>query len=534
MQLYTTSGGLFASLSFVTNPRSVSVTNKTRSIARCNTYAGGINADSVFREAEELISELPANAPMPVAPNFASIRNTLIPLQQPPYEEPKADFGQRWNSNRVGERAIRQIIQSSFGRGNSHQQNEVFEQRAPTKKSVKHGPGRPVHMKIWMNIGTNDLLTRCKRARKFLEDGIPVAFKIEGQGQTANYMTHAKVIVNTAISVLGDVAKLGGGLQQHSNCLSQIFNPLKKVNKEELPPSAQSSTVSERSNTNQMKQTDNEEYRATEKSPPFLQNSLPTTDKEKMDCLDDGITDTPIELTGDAHDTYNSDPMEQKEITRNMTEPKPSRWKVKEYKEEPVKDDSGKGGDTAMDKATTVDSSGNNKALPSKFMTIDKTNEEKGLNKNVATTKNDEMMKRFLAMRAGNEVQANMPPPLPPVRPMVPSVIPPAPVMPPPLIPPVGLPPYSVAAQKVSPAIPYAPTNPGQQYGNSYNMRPSTSIYGRPPPQYSINPIQSKHIPMVTPNLPEPTTGNAVAPGTVRGDSKPQSGKSRWLVLDKD
>ncbi|CDR95090.1 hypothetical protein, conserved [Babesia bigemina] len=229
MQLIAACGGILASYSFVANLGRMNATMPRRH-PMCAMRLGGINSSSVFKEAEELLSELPAQTTVPPSP-LKHRREMLTPKYSNVTQDAGSVEDDDWYTNDVAKRNIQNIINSTIGgRRNTNRQHAAGKAvQQPKKNRKKYGPGKPVDMKIWMNIGTNDLLTRCKRARKFLEDGIPIMFKIEGQGHAENYMTHGRLIVNTAMSVLSDVAKLGGDLQIHTNFLSQIFNPLVTV-----------------------------------------------------------------------------------------------------------------------------------------------------------------------------------------------------------------------------------------------------------------------------------------------------------------
>ncbi|EDO06208.1 Translation initiation factor IF-3 C-terminal domain family protein [Babesia bovis T2Bo] len=544
MKLITTSGGFIASYSFITNRRTPCYTSNAADKTQHSVGAIGHNTDSVFREAEELMAELPLSQSMSIAQNIANMRSALMmPAQQMPMEDNKYNDDKRWYGKKVGERQIRKIIGASLGRQYSkYDQHEVVAPKPTPKKVPKHGPGRPVDMKIWMNIGTNDLLTRCKRARKFLEDGIPVTFKIEGQGQTSNYITHAKIIVNTAIGVLGDVAKLGGDLQHHNNCLSQIFNPLNKVKKAPIP--AASSPIN---NMNKdihgerkinggnddkygMNVTKMEGSTSTFIEPEMeSSNECAVTEENDLEPL--SYKPSLPDLT--QHDNSNceslmSDPLKNhvdsghfKSIVNGdkSTNESSSKWKVIKEKEEATNVNSMLGYADAT--------RGPCKENSSKFITIEKS-AQNNTAKSASTSKNDEMMKRFLEMRASNHIKAKEPKQYPIDQPRVPNVNIPVRMIEPPLVTNRSAHVYRPVVNGYPPRIPYAPhTQIPAQYGSEFVTQPPTPVY----PNLAINyPEPSKsHLqqPIIHPTAPG-------IPVTSHRDTNPKAAKSRWIVLNKD
>lgn len=547
MQIVNTFSGAFASLSFIANQGKLYKTNDCFRSRRLDRSLHNVSSESVFQEAEELISELPKQVAVKPPP-FERIHESLI-RRDKNYVESEPPFPDESSNSSLQANRIKTIIQTSFGIRENLDEQEKTEIKQPQQKvKKKYGPGRPLSMKIWMNIGTNDLITRCKRARKFIEDGIPVMFKIEGQGATANYMTHAQVIVNTAMSVLSDVAKLGGGLQQHANFLSQIFNPIeglkrgsnakesagsaprdvvtgkgRRVNKD-YQPSVSSSTgqpsdIDESDHTNVQTNYNGCNGKAgAETYEPVLDGGKITRNKGKRSPVNSEDDAVVIHGLPSLNDVY----------FHTTEDEKHGRYASKDEDNLAKSADEHNSGEKGNLQWMDANKRGRKKNDASKFMTIEKKDGVDKTEQPPSTVKNDAMLKRFMAMRNGTTNQgysmhaspANLPPTPPVLNPfqaMQPGMQQydmPLPVAPPPP------PPYMV------------PYDTPQTY-QEFPWQHANPMYRRSQPsQYRQ---AGKWLPeqeMGVPSLPK--TPAAAAEPRQKSANPAANSKSRWIKLDKN
>lgn len=582
MQLVNTCGGFLVSLSFIANRGKIPSSNETLRIRRTKRNSQNYGAENVFQEAEELMSEMPMQAPFHSTP-VSRIHEPSSPLDGSCIYNEDLKLDDTAPLRSLGTKKIRNIIESSLGMSKRRDDKKPSNRpptpppTPPAKVKNKYGPGRPLSMKIWMNIGTNDLITRCRRAKKFIEDGIPVMFKIEGQGATTNYITHAQVIVNTAMSVLSGVARLGGGLQQHANFLSQIFNPIDKPKSNKRDVIASSATSFVDCDTENRQETTNEEGYDLDNQEPSDYEDSPSN---AADDWEDPCTETSSledeESTHVLQNQLNIDsrppvtPFQKK--SRNTEDiPQPfvhSTSKLKENRY--ITLDKG-------DKATTVNEGGPketymsigyiSKSAPGtqrgpygkgdrqestdkywmdkaekakttkeedkKFITIKKSPTSQRDGSVPSTIKNDAMLQRFMAMRTGSApkvsgtfgvkptITAASPIPVPAQA--SPPVAPPAPVMP------AVMPQYEFPQHSPSYVSSYEEPQPFQKY----QWQPASNVYGvNPTPSYPLAPnwtppsdprsFDAPKSPVVP---PPPKAGKIPNPGT--------HPRSRWITLDK-
>ncbi|KAK1938573.1 Translation initiation factor IF-3 domain- containing protein [Babesia divergens] len=572
MQLVNTCGSVLASLSFVTNHGKVYINSEVFKSTRFDSSMHNINSDSVFQEAEELISELPRQVPSNQMP-FSNIHDAIVPIDRRFVLNKGPNSDDRPVVKAMPERNIRRIIKANLGLSNTEDNYRSDKtKRTQSQSKKKYGPGRPLSMKIWMNIGTNDLITRCKRARKFIEDGIPVMFKIEGQGATSNYMTHAQVIVNTAMSVLSDVAKLGGGLQQHANFLSQIFNPIAKP---------KDNTSDAKKNLDRPKDDRKTEHESEEHMEGFRSpecngstehqglNKEKIVDKGADKWIDLTPGSQPIESNGQSLTPFNADESDSEMLisTSSLTEepdkplnaykmqangeiesmkdatapdihretesvshetpPKPPviqpthQMNTKECSSSSKSDSKG----YWMDVNESVKAKQN--SVSSKYMTIDKPGQIQQTEKAPSTVKNDAMLQRFLAMRSGERGSSHENFATEHMAPASQNVIPTPPMVPTIPIVPQGSYPYeAVPATLMKPfedQPSYGQKFPWQHRSSTFRAAPSTPYkYGRK--WYASGDINHVPVPKA-PAFPPPTLG----------PTKPASAsKSRWMTLDKN